>query len=244
MILSEKRLISYGVKGAKTISPLGSIFLIEPEVPHFAQVESKQPAWGALRTLLIPRSCFADYLGEAAARHELTFASPISADPALMKKLDRMHVVISTTQDQLASESAIVVSLEQLSLQTRHAPSKLRTAKSEKKMRMVRAQLGSDLFRSLSLSEIAAEVQLSPYHVIRQFHELFGLSPHAFRTQLRIARARDLLLSKLPISEVAQMAGFSDHAHLTRSFHRIVGVPPSRYRNSNFVQDERQRDEK
>ena len=239
VVLSENRVVSYGVKGTTTVSPLGSAFLIEPEAPHSAQVAVRQPRWGALRTLLIPQSSFVQYLGAAAARFGLRFATPVATDPMLMWDLCRTHRLITASSDQLARESAIVASLERLYLKTRQASSDVRATRCEDKMRRVRARLGSDLSGSLGLSEISAEVQLSPHHVLRQFRAVFGLSPHAFRTQLRLARARDLLLSRVSISDVAQMCGFSDHAHLTRNFHRTLGVPPSRYRNINFVQDER-----
>ncbi len=236
LILSEHRLITYGLKGMTSISPLVSIFAIEPEVPHSAQVESRQPGWGPLRTLLVPRAAFQIYLGES-LKLPLTFSSPVLNATDLTRWLRRTHDAITRTGDEFASESTLATCLSHIALQTKESPSDLRTRRAQSKMRTVREHLGSDLAGPLSLSEISAGVQLSPYHVIREFRRQFGLSPHAFRMQLRVWRARDLLLSGQTISDAAQMTGFSDHAHLTRSFHRLIGVPPSRYRKGNFIQD-------
>ena len=49
----------------------------------------------------------------------------------------------------------------------------------------------------------------------------------------RIARAQRLLVSEpsFSLSRVAVESGFFDHAHLTRSFRRALGVPPSEFRS-------------
>ena len=77
VILSEKRLISYNLRGVTVVSPLSSVFIIEPEMVHSAAVHREQTDWGDLRTFLISRSCFDKFLGEQAARIDLHFASPI-----------------------------------------------------------------------------------------------------------------------------------------------------------------------
>ena len=56
-----------------------------------------------------------------------------------------------------------------------------------------------------------------------------GLTPHAFQTNLRIARARALLSAGQPPAAVAATCGFADQAHLTRTFKRAVGVTPGRF---------------
>jgi hypothetical protein len=54
-----------------------------------------------------------------------------------------------------------------------------------------------------------------------------------------VGRARELLARGTPIARVAAETGFADHSHLTRTFKRLVQVPPSRYlpQNSKDVQD-------
>jgi len=79
------------------------------------------------------------------------------------------------------------------------------------------------------LRELAAVSGLSRFELVRRFHAQTGLTPHAFQTDLRIARARRLLAGGEPPAAVAAACGFADQPHLTRVFKRAVGVTPARY---------------
>jgi AraC-like DNA-binding protein len=56
-----------------------------------------------------------------------------------------------------------------------------------------------------------------------------GIPPHRYLTGRRVELARRLLLAGHRPAEVAQAAGFSDQAHLTRHFIRMLGTSPGRY---------------
>jgi AraC-like DNA-binding protein len=93
---------------------------------------------------------------------------------------------------------------------------------------------------NIFLGQLAHLAGLSPFHFSRVFSEQIGMPPHAFQTQVRVARARALLLEGWSISEVAARTGFADQSHLTRHFKRLVGTTPGRYQqNSKNVQDSR-----
>jgi len=83
--------------------------------------------------------------------------------------------------------------------------------------------------RAVSLDELAGAAGLSKFHLLRAFTKRFGVPPHTYHTQLRIATARSLLASGVSISRVALEAGFADQSHLTRHFAREVGVTPGAY---------------
>ncbi len=88
------------------------------------------------------------------------------------------------------------------------------------------------------LEQLARLVGLSPFHFSRVFSEQVGMPPHAFQTQVRVARAKTLLLRGESISQVADQTGFADQSHLTRHFKRLIGVTPGQYQqNSKNVQD-------
>jgi AraC-like DNA-binding protein len=83
-----------------------------------------------------------------------------------------------------------------------------------------------------SLTELAATVGMNSFRLARAFRRAEGLPPHAFVVQLRVDRARRLLLDGLPPSQVAAVLGFADQAHLTRQFRSRVGVTPAAYARS------------
>ena len=87
--------------------------------------------------------------------------------------------------------------------------------------------INDHLEQELSLSNLAAVVQMSPFHFARLFKQSTGLAPHQFVIRCRVERAKELLLQgKLGIADIAVEVGFANQSHLTRHFKRIVGVTP------------------
>lgn len=95
------------------------------------------------------------------------------------------------------------------------------------KARRVAEHVDAHLRDDLTLDQLAQVAQLSKFHFARSFRHAFGMGPHAFVTQRRLARALDLVHQARPVAEVARDCGFADHAHLTRTFKSRFGVPPS-----------------
>jgi AraC family transcriptional regulator len=95
------------------------------------------------------------------------------------------------------------------------------------KLQQVTDYIYDSLDRDLSLSELAALVQMSPYHFAHLFKQSTGFAPHQFVIRARVERAKELLLhSRLSIVEIAAEVGFANQSHLTRHFKRIVGTTP------------------
>lgn len=82
---------------------------------------------------------------------------------------------------------------------------------------------------AVSLTELTQLSGLSKFHLLRVFHEELGLPPHNYQLHVRISRGREMLDSGVPAAEVALACGFSDQAHFTRCFKRIVGYTPAAF---------------
>ena len=99
-------------------------------------------------------------------------------------------------------------------------------------------QHATDLLRehldgSLRLADLAAECGLSVSHFARSFKASFGIPSHRWLTRLRIERAKDLLRnSRESLAQIALRSGFGDQPTFTRTFQRVVGVSPGRWRRS------------
>ncbi|KVA22917.1 helix-turn-helix domain-containing protein [Burkholderia ubonensis] len=84
---------------------------------------------------------------------------------------------------------------------------------------------------NVSVADVARECGLSRNYFLRAFRETTGLPPHRWLLNQRIERAKVLLLNKeLPLGTVAQLCGFADQSHLTRTFSKVMGVSPGRWR--------------
>jgi AraC-like DNA-binding protein len=83
----------------------------------------------------------------------------------------------------------------------------------------------------ISIRDIAHAADMSPFHFIRQFEAVFGATPHQFRIQTRLDRAKQLLaLSDYSVTDVCLEVGFSSLGSFSDLFTRRVGAPPSIYR--------------
>jgi len=97
-------------------------------------------------------------------------------------------------------------------------------------------QRATDLLRehldgSLRLADLASECGLSVSHFARSFKASFGMPSHRWLTRLRIERAQELLRhSREPLVQIALRAGFGDQPAFTRTFQRVVGTSPGRWR--------------
>jgi AraC family transcriptional regulator len=97
--------------------------------------------------------------------------------------------------------------------------------------RRVTELLRANLDGSLRLAELAQACNLSVSHFARSFKRTFGVSCHRWLIELRIERAKSLLsVADLSLTDVALKSGFNDQTAFTRTFRRIVGVPPGRWR--------------
>jgi AraC-like DNA-binding protein len=85
----------------------------------------------------------------------------------------------------------------------------------------------------ITLDDSAAEVKLSPFHFLRSFSRVLGVSPHQYlvRTRLRHA-ARMLAEHSASITEIAYCVGFADLSNFTRTFTRAAGVSPRAFRRA------------
>ena len=84
---------------------------------------------------------------------------------------------------------------------------------------------------NLTLSRISKEVDLHPGYLCQQFHFCFGITIGEYIRRIRVEAGRDLLLhSRMNLAEIATSAGFCDQSHFSRSFKKIMGMTPARYR--------------
>lgn len=83
--------------------------------------------------------------------------------------------------------------------------------------------------QDVSLEELAAVVDLSRYHFCRLFRRETGVSVSTYQIQLRLARAKTLIMDGISLSEVAIATGFYDQSHFGKHFKRYVGTTPAKY---------------
>lgn len=89
----------------------------------------------------------------------------------------------------------------------------------------------SRLNEPVSLGEIAAHVQISPYHFVRVFKKATGYSPYDYLILLRINHAKYLLKNtQLSIREIGTQVGYHSEVSFINIFSQKVGISPGRFR--------------
>jgi AraC-like DNA-binding protein len=82
-----------------------------------------------------------------------------------------------------------------------------------------------------ALFDLAQRAGLSPFHFLRVFRKVTGVSPHQFLLRLRLnAAALKLRSTNEPITDIAYATGFEDLSNFIRTFRAEFGTAPSRYR--------------
>ena len=88
----------------------------------------------------------------------------------------------------------------------------------------------------LSLGSLAEEAGLSPYHFLRSFQHITGLTPHQYLRRARLREAAVRLVSrKAKVLDLALDCGFGDVSNFNRAFRAEFGANPSVYRISAGV---------
>ncbi len=88
----------------------------------------------------------------------------------------------------------------------------------------------SHVNEDLSLQDLARITQTDRFTLTRAFKKTFGMAPHAYLIQLRLAEARiRLSLGDKPVQVAAEL-GFADQSHLGRWFRRAYRLSPAQYR--------------
>lgn len=84
-----------------------------------------------------------------------------------------------------------------------------------------------------TLKSVAERVNFSPVYFSALFKQTMGIgfSEFLINARMRAACVR-LAISALPVNEIADACGFSDHAYFSRRFKQQLGISPSDWRSS------------
>lgn len=98
---------------------------------------------------------------------------------------------------------------------------------------VIESYVDEHISERISMSSLARETHISVSGIYKCIRASHGCTPGEFICAKRLKKAAALLLeSELPISEIADMAGFSDAAHFSKNFKKSYGVSPLKYRRN------------
>lgn len=143
------------------------------------------------------------------------------------------HLAASDDPDPLAVEEAVLAVLERV-LALTYESDPAGDEPPERPHTLVHRARGylQDRYRETStLDEIAAAIGSSVFHLCRVFKRETGMTLHAYRQELRLRRALELIAEPdSNLTAVALHLGFSSHSHFSAAFKAAFGTTPSRFR--------------
>jgi AraC-like DNA-binding protein len=88
--------------------------------------------------------------------------------------------------------------------------------------------------RPIELNDAAAQAGVSPFHFLRSFASVLGVTPHQYLVRSRLRHAARLLAEdNKAVTDIAYDVGFNDLSNFVRSFHRAAGVSPLKFRQAS-----------
>lgn len=107
----------------------------------------------------------------------------------------------------------------------------------------VRNMLYKSISTRITIDDIAKKLYRSKNDINRQFKKQYNTTPHNFLVELRITKAKNMLVnSRKTIAEIANLLCFSSEFHFSNTFKKKVGISPSEFRRNMTEQKRREED--
>jgi AraC-like DNA-binding protein len=151
-------------------------------------------------------------------------------NPYLLRRYVHLHRLSAEPNERLAADVAKTTFLALLIKnfsQTKQSNARLTTHR--KAVTAAREYLDAHFANQISLEELARVAGVSKYYLCRKFGEAVGVPPHVYQYQLRLNKAKKLLVEKRDISEIALELGFYDQSHFGKYFKKFAGASPRAY---------------
>jgi AraC family transcriptional regulator len=168
----------------------------------------------------------------------LQFLSRLHADPegrilphlwSLAKRCSTELQPSSFEEDFLVLSERLVLLYREVAAQLSKVPGMRTSTREElfRRLQVAREYLHGSSETAVSLNAVAREACLSRYHLHRAFTKVFGQTPHAYLTTLRLEKAHSLLRRGNSVTEVCMTVGFSSVSSFGRLYRKQFGCTPS-----------------
>lgn len=171
-----------------------------------------------------------DEIGAAPEAWRSTAVPPL---PALVVLGELGQAAATGRADVGLDEVGVLLARRLVSLASSRPTRSVAAATAVDRRRAVHAALwmAAHAEEPITLEQAAAQAGLSPFHFLRVFGRVFGLTPHQYLIRQRLRQAARLLAEEsLPVTDVAFQVGFGDLSNFVRTFGQAAGMSPTQFR--------------
>jgi AraC-like DNA-binding protein len=230
--VTEQGVQQFNCRRHKHLSTPGKVFMLEPGEIHDGDAPHAEGF--TYRTLYLDphwldrelRSLFE----QTPASTQLSFAATLADDARLATATANAFQTLHDEEIRIVRQTALDTLLSSLTSHLRWRTLITPDPRLPLVAQRARDYLHSHMTQDIGLDDLARETGVDRFRLTRAFKAAFGIAPHAYLIQLRLAKARQLLArGELPVS-VAAALGFADQSHLGRWFQRAYRMTPADYR--------------
>ena len=230
--VTEQGVQQFNCRRARHQSTPGKVFLLEPGDIHDGEAPTAEgftyrmlylaPQW-------LQRELAAVF--EKAPDHgQLGFTNTLATDARLAQATSLAFENLHRGELKIVRQTALDGLLERL---TRHLHWRTRYGEDPRLplvAQKAREYLHANAQYDIGLDQLATATGVDRFRLTRSFKAAYGIAPHAYLVQLRLANARRMLAQGEQPAAVAMALGFADQSHLGRWFVRAYGLTPALYR--------------
>lgn len=218
----------FSFQGQSYALPAGRGIFLNPHTPHYYH-SIKRPWSTAYITFggASVSSILSSLQLNVSAVYEEPSEHPFSV---LMKEMmDKVHADVEFSSLELSRDMYdFLIRLKQ------HGKANNQQSLSHfyEKVRPIVDWLEINYVEDIGLQDIANHANISTQYLNRLFQDTFSVSPYSFLIQLRIRKAKEILVSnpEIPLNQVAGMVGFKDASNFVATFRRRENITPKKYR--------------
>lgn len=208
------------------------LLVFNPDEPHSGRM-GRSRRW-RYRSLYLGESAITDLARLLGVDRIPHFIRNRFSDPDLIAAFLDLHCALDRGEDPLRQRELLAGSFGRLFGRHGSGPRIDAASRASARFARVVALIRDRLAANLTLEEMAAAADLTPFQLIGLFKRTVGLTPHAYLVQLRLQAAMRALKAGMPIAEAATAAGFYDQSALTRHLKQSFGVTPLQFARAGF----------
>ena len=203
----------------------GQVVVLPPGHPHSYGADADDPWtlwWLHVAGPELPAFC---------AGAGMTIDAPVRKPANLYPLVTLLTEVVQWMERDATSQSLLAAAGAAWHLLTLLAADRTTSDSSTDVIDQAAAYLRAHISEHISVAELSAMARLSSSHFNALFKKHIGYPVLQYQTQLRMARAREMLdTTGLPIATIADTVGYPDAFYFTRQFRQVHGVTPRDYR--------------
>lgn len=218
---------STAARGIREIQRVGEVKFAEPgEVHDGTPVDHQVRTYWTLYVEPEAFTTISEDIGQSGKN--FNWRTGMVHNPELFRQLMAMFDAIKTGVSALTIETGVFRAVAYIGQTDVTPPSHVpRTLPAG--LSYARQMIDDDPAAPLRLDDLARAAGLTRHQIVHGFQRLIGLPPHTYQIQRRVSLGMRRIQAGRPLVEAAIEAGFSDQAHMTRTFRAILGVTPGAF---------------